>query len=85
MNDTQFCIFDDSMLCFSNGQGGYLEEEELRAGRDPVTVAVAAAEGGLHLHLHSVLQLGSCHLGQAVVVILKQGLWLAHRLVVLQS
>lgn len=62
----------------------YLEEQQLRAGRDPVAV-VTAVEGGLHLDLHCVLQLCGHHLGQAVVVVLKQGLLLHHLLVVLQS
>lgn len=62
--------------------GWHLEEEELWArcpvGRD------AAVEGGLHLHLHSVLQLTSSHLGQAVVIVLEEALLPCHRLVVLQ-
>lgn len=57
-----------------------LEEEELGA-RCPVA-RDAAVEGGLHLHLHS--QLTISHLGQAVVIVLKEGLLPCHRLVVLQ-
>ena len=60
-----------------------LEEEQLRA-RNPVTGGTAA-KGGLHLHLHSVLQLTGLHLWQAVVIILKRGLSFCDRLVILQS